>query len=309
VKKIISISGDIGSGKSSVASELKELTSYGVIGTGNIQRAIAEQRGITTLELNKISQTDRSVDDEIDSHVIQLGKEKDSLIVDSRLAWHFIPDSFKVYLSVDPMIGSERVFKAKRSSEENSSLEQTFLNNLERQQLEDVRFSKLYDIRFRKYHNYDLIIDTSYTSPKLIAEKIKQCYEQWLTGKIPVQLWINPKKLFPCKNEQYSANAAYQETLQSMQKQGYLIEQPIFVFCHQQCVYIWDGHKRIQIAEKLGVPLIPANILTEDASFQLVKGESVKQLTEKMDDKFYQDWEKAMQFEYKAYPEKYAQFG
>ncbi len=304
MKKIISISGDIGSGKSSVASVLKELTSYEIVGTGNIQRAIAEKRGITTLELNKISQTDRSVDDEIDSYVIKLGSNENNLIVDSRLAWHFIPDSFKVYLSVDPMIGSERVYQAKRSSEENTSLQQTFQNNLERQQLEDKRFSKLYSIRFRKYHNYDLVIDTSYTPPEKIAEQIKQCYDQWLTGKSAPQLWVNPKKLFPGQSNLANEESS-DKILQSMKQQGYSIEHPVSVFCYQQCVFIWDGHKRTLVAEKLNIPLIPAYILTEDADFMLENGTAVKQQAKNMSNKILHDWEQSLQFKYKAYPEKY----
>ncbi len=185
MKQILSISGDIGSGKSSVASALKQLTGFAILGTGSIQRAIAEQRGMTTLALNKLSQTDRSVDDEIDSQLINIGKTESQLIVDSRLAWHFIPDSFKVYLSVDPMVGAERVFQAKRRSEENPSLEQTLTNNNDRQQLEDVRFTKLYNIHFRNHENYDLVVDTSYTLPEITAEKINAAYNAWLkTGSL-----------------------------------------------------------------------------------------------------------------------------
>ena len=80
MKNIIVMSGDIGGGKSSVATALKQLTNFDIIGTGTIQRAIATKRGLTTLELNKISQTDRSIDDEIDSYVIELGNTQDNLI-------------------------------------------------------------------------------------------------------------------------------------------------------------------------------------------------------------------------------------
>ena len=175
MKHIITLSGDIGSGKSSVAAELQKLTAFDIIGTGRIQRAIAERRGLTTLELNKISETDRSIDDEIDHFVIELGKIKDNLIIDSRLAWHFIPDAFKVYLSV---IGAERVFNAGRSDENNPSWEATLQNNMKRQASEDQRFHKLYDVHFRRYDNYDLIVDTSYTAPEAIACKIRDCFEQ-----------------------------------------------------------------------------------------------------------------------------------
>lgn len=178
MKRIIALSGDIGGGKSSVATALQQLTGYEIIGTGAIQRTIAKQRGITTLELNHISQTDRSVDDEIDNYVINLGKTRDELIIDSRLAWHFIPDAFKVFLKVDPHIGAQRVFNAGRSEEHNPSLDITLENNAKRQAMEDERFYKLYNIRFREPTNYDLVVDTSVDAPEQIATHIQQ---QFLT--------------------------------------------------------------------------------------------------------------------------------
>lgn len=177
-KHIITLSGDIGGGKSSVATELQHLTGYDIIGTGKIQRAIAERRGLTTLELNKVSQTDKSVDDEIDSYVVELGQSKDRLIMDSRLAWHFIPSAFKVFLAVNPQVGAQRVFDASRSDEDNPSIARTLKNNQHRQALEDMRFRKLYTINFRDHGNYDLVIDTSKTPPNIIAQQIKDCFDQ-----------------------------------------------------------------------------------------------------------------------------------
>lgn len=184
MKKIIAMSGDIGSGKSSVAVALKELTAFDVISTGKIQRTIAERRGVTTLELNKISQTDRSIDDEIDSYVVEIGKTDDKLIIDSRLAWHFIPAAYKVFLSVDPKIGAERVFNAARRDENNPSLEATLANNLKRQEFEDKRFFDLYSVNFRNHGNYDLVIDTSYDAPETVAEKIMDGFDLWLKGRL-----------------------------------------------------------------------------------------------------------------------------
>ena len=181
MKHIIALSGDIGGGKSSVATALQQLTGYDIICTGTIQRSIAQQRGLTTLELNKISQTDRSIDDEIDNFVINLGKTGDNLIIDSRLAWHFIPSAFKVFLSVNPLIGAERVFNASRSDEHNPSLQATLENNAQRQAIEDDRFRKLYNIQFREFGNYDLVVDTSEIAPELIAQQIKLHFEQWLS--------------------------------------------------------------------------------------------------------------------------------
>ena len=69
------------------------------------------------------------------------------------------------------MVGAERVFNASRNDENNPSLEATLENNLKRQAIEDQRFHKLYNVNFRKYGNYDLIIDTSYTSPEVDCQE------------------------------------------------------------------------------------------------------------------------------------------
>ncbi len=295
MKNIIVMSGDIGSGKSSVATALKQMTGYDVIGTGTIQRAIAKRRGVTTLELNKISQTDRSIDDEIDSYVVELGKTQDNLILDSRLAWHFIPAAFKVFLSVDPVVGAERVFNASRNDENNPSLAVTLENNLKRQAFEDQRFHKLYDVNFRKYDNYDLIIDTSYASPETIARKIKECFDAWLSHRAHLSLWIAPRKLLPTQALGEN-NVLNNDDIQE--------DQAITVFVCNGFFYIWDGHARTQAAHKTGIELIPAKILTEKPSDELSTGLSAGMVASDVSLSMLHDWEEALGFKYTVYPEK-----
>jgi cytidylate kinase len=281
MKHIITLSGDIGSGKSSVATELQKLTGYDIIGTGKIQRAIAERRGLTTLELNKISETDRSVDDEIDNYVIETGKTQDRLIIDSRLAWHFIPAAFKVYLSVDPVIGAERVFSAGRSDENNPSLEATLQNNLKRQSYEDQRFYKLYNVHFRLYDNYDLIVDTSYTAPETIARKIYECFEQRNQGGHFPELWLDPRRLLPTHVPEAAGQTAA----------AFDFGQPISVFVHDGLIYIADGHKQALAARRAGLDLIPARILGEDATHPQGR---LRELADAVSPSIRQAWEAEM---------------
>jgi len=299
MKNIIVMSGDIGSGKSSVATALKQITGFDVIGTGTIQRAIAKRRGVTTLELNKISQTDRSIDDEIDSYVVEIGKTQDHLILDSRLAWHFIPEAFKVFLAVDPVVGAERVFNASRNDENNPSLEVTLENNLKRQAIEDERFHKLYNVNFRKYGNYDLIIDTSYTSPEAIAEKIKDCFDAWLSHSSYSSLWITPRKLLPTQAIKEFTGTGNELTHGSIQE-----NQPVTVFVCDGFIYIRDGHQRTMAAHKAGCDLIPAKILTEEPSDELSPGLSAYKVANDVSLSMLHDWEEALGFEYKIYPEQ-----
>lgn len=287
MKNIIVMSGDIGSGKSSVATELKQLTGFEIIGTGTIQRAIASRRGLTTLELNEISQTDRSIDDEIDAYVIETGKNQDRLIMDSRLAWHFIPSAFKVFLAVDPVVGAERVFNASRDDENNESLEITLKNNLKRQTIEAQRFNQLYNINFRKYGNYDLIIDTSYATPLAIAQKINDCFNAWLKQQDFSSLWITPRKLLPT----LAINAVDEDI------------QELSVFIYKEFIYIQQGHSLVIKANRADTDLIPAKIITEEATDLITGNISAAQAAHNVTLAMLKNWEQALDFKYTRYPE------
>ena len=113
----ITITGKLGSGKSTVAKKLVERYGFEIFSTGAILRAAAAERGMDLLELNKELNSkldsDRSMDDLIDNTTIRVAAERknDKLIFDSRMAWHFVPGAFKVFVTVDPRVAAERVMK------------------------------------------------------------------------------------------------------------------------------------------------------------------------------------------------------
>ena len=50
------------------------------------------------------------IDHKIDSFTKALGEKKESFVLDSRMAWHFIPKSLKIYLRVQPDVAAKRIF-------------------------------------------------------------------------------------------------------------------------------------------------------------------------------------------------------
>lgn len=170
---IITIAGDAGSGKSTVAKLVAEKLNFRHYSVGDFMRAIAKRRKLTLLEVSRLAEKDRIIDEELDDMQIELVKYEDNFVLDSRLGWHFMPQSFKVFLKVDVKEGAKRIFKDKRKGEkENKSLRATIANIEKRRKSELRRYKKYYRINPYEEKNYDLIIDTAKLSPEEAAEKI-----------------------------------------------------------------------------------------------------------------------------------------
>ena len=158
---IITLSGLAGSGKSTTAKYLAKKLSLKHYSTGDFMRAIANERGVSILELNKLSETDKSIDNELDQRQILLGKNEDTFIIDGRLSFHFIPRSLKIFLTADPLLRAQRIFRDQRATEKNVTLEDTMKHMLARQQSEKKRYMALYHVDYLNEKNYDLVIDTT----------------------------------------------------------------------------------------------------------------------------------------------------
>ena len=66
---------------------------------------------MSTLELNTYMKSHPEIDQEIDNLTKSLSDKDESFILDSRMAWHFIPNSFKVFLKVQADIAAKRIYK------------------------------------------------------------------------------------------------------------------------------------------------------------------------------------------------------
>jgi len=166
------MSGEAGSGKSSVATYVAEKLDLTHYSNGDFMRSMAKERGITILELNKLSEEDKTIDKELDDRQIKLGKEKDNFIIDSRLGFHFIPNSFKVLLKADLKVRAERIFGDKRSEEHNESLEDTQNKIEQRQSSEKARYRELYGVDYMDDSNYDLVLNTTEMSIEKVGETV-----------------------------------------------------------------------------------------------------------------------------------------
>lgn len=184
----ITITGNLGAGKTSVCNELKKM-GYDVISGGDIYRTYAQEHGITIVELNEMAKTDRSVDIQIDKRTKKLGTEVDNTIFDSRIAWHFIPDALHIFLEVDPKTAAARVAidKARSGEQTYSNLDREMEELQKRANLERERFMEMYGIDYFDQSHYDIIINTTHSSPRSVAKEIDQSVKRIEHAKLCVQ--------------------------------------------------------------------------------------------------------------------------
>jgi len=181
---IITIAGTLGSGKSTVAKIISKKLGYKHYSTGHYMREMARKRGITLMDLSKIAQTDESIDKELDMYQKRLGETEDNFIIDARLAFHFIPHSFKVYLKSSEDVSTKRIYKSMKNDP--SRFDEGLMHHPEkilksmrkRRKSEDERYKKYYGVNQEDESHYNIVIDTSNITPekavKLILNQIKQ---------------------------------------------------------------------------------------------------------------------------------------
>ncbi|MBT7903043.1 AAA family ATPase [Candidatus Woesearchaeota archaeon] len=176
---IITITGALGSGKSTVAKLIAKKLNLNHYSTGDFMREIATKRNLTILGLNQQAETDKTIDKELDDRQINLGKTEDNFIIDARIGWFFIPHSIKIFLDVTDNEAARRIFEANRNEKKyNTSINETLENIKKRKESEVKRFKEFYNIDYYTKSNYDLVIDTTKISPEQVVEKILNFIKQ-----------------------------------------------------------------------------------------------------------------------------------
>ncbi len=175
----IAITGNLGSGKSTVAKMLSEKLGFPIYSTGEVQRRKADELGITTLELNRRSMEDPALDHYIDDDVVRESIEKENIIFDSRMAWHFAHNALRVFIKVDIDEAARRIKEAKRGDVESfKTVEEAKESVSERGRLERERFVSIYGVDYADENNYDLVLDSTSHTPDEITDMIIEAYNK-----------------------------------------------------------------------------------------------------------------------------------
>ncbi|MFA5999708.1 MAG: cytidylate kinase family protein [Candidatus Paceibacterota bacterium] len=183
-KQIITINGFPGSGKSSTADKVAKELGFKRFSSGDFMRNIALKRGVSLNELSLLAEKEENIDIEIDNEVRKAG-EGNNLVIDSRLAFHWIPESFKVYLDLPTEIAKERIAnnlktnKLRQESEGHASVEEIYEKITKRLESEKKRYMELYKVDHTDKNNFDLVIDTNKNNLEQVVAIIVAEYKNW----------------------------------------------------------------------------------------------------------------------------------
>ncbi len=174
----ITISGPPGSGKTTACSKLSEVLGLEAVVFGKIFRELAAEKNLTLGELGAIAEKDPSIDEMIDSRILEIARAHQDIILESRLSAymltrHGIP-AYRILLEASPDVRMARV-----GLREGETLEQATANTLERQKSEAKRYMQYYGIDIEDRSVYDLILNTDNLTPDEVLQTILEGVRGW----------------------------------------------------------------------------------------------------------------------------------
>lgn len=170
----ITISGGPGSGQSTLAILLAQRLGYTHQSAGTTFRKFTKTYSYSLADLQSISISNQTADLHVDETTKKFGRDNDNFVYEGLLAWHFIPSAVKVFVHCEMPVRMWRHAMAAKIS----------VRDAERsiRETEDYvikRFRRLYGIsEWSHARNFDLLVDSSRTSPELLCDEIIRFLER-----------------------------------------------------------------------------------------------------------------------------------
>jgi len=167
----ITISGPPGSGKTTACSKLSEILGLKAVVFGKIFRELAAEKNLSLVELGAIAEQDPSIDKMIDSRILDIAKENEDIILESRLSAYMCArngiSAFKIYIDASPEVRMARI-----GIREGETFEEAYAKTVDRQKSEAKRYMMYYGIDIEDKSVYDLVINTDDLNPDQVVAKI-----------------------------------------------------------------------------------------------------------------------------------------
>lgn len=185
---LITVSGPPGSGKSTTASELADALDLEHISGGDIFRELADERGYSALEFNKLAEENDQIDHDLDRRLRDIAARRDDVVLESRLSGWLAGDyaDFRVWLDAPLDVRADRI-----ADREDKPVEKAREETAARQGSEADRYLEYYGIDVTDLTIYDLSINTARWDAGSVLDMLVTAVEVYAPerdeGKYPVE--------------------------------------------------------------------------------------------------------------------------
>jgi len=183
-KRLITLAGSPGSGKSSTAKAVAAALGFRHFSSGDVFRQLAAERGESIEAMNISAEAQRDIDLQVDNLLQEKYRSEDGLVIDSRMAWHWMPASFKVFLLLDPGTAAERIFadvrEGGRIGEDAASVQQVRRSIERRFASEQRRYAALYGVNPTDPLNFDVVFNTKHNDLPTVTAMVTAAYAAWI---------------------------------------------------------------------------------------------------------------------------------
>ena len=297
-----SITGHLGSGKSTICKLLNKDYSFEIVSAGSLMRELASEKGISVLDYQKSQSNLEYIDNYVDSALVAKNKgiaDDKNVIFDARLGWHFLPETFKIFIVVSPYEAALRTYLTRNNKEESyTSVEEAMNKLIERRVVENRRYKAIYGVNCEDLNKYDLVIDTSYISPKEAVDIIMDCYNKKEHGVAYERLWISPQFLLPTGKLEYIDREKIRQYSDMINNNEEI--EPIKVLRVHDSLFVVEGHSRLIAYNLCKIKLInPVIIYDED---DLLDDGRVAKKMVSITESDIREWEEINGFKYNYMP-------
>jgi cytidylate kinase len=163
---IVTVSGEIGAGKSTVAKTLARALGLRYISTGEIFREEASRRGLSLVRLGQLAEQDQTIDRDLDRMQVEAARGG-GVLIESRLSGWLIDGDLRVWLRAALSVRAARV-----AARDGLSPEEALRELRTREESERRRYREIYQIDLTDLSRYHVIIDTGAWGPDEIVDAL-----------------------------------------------------------------------------------------------------------------------------------------